>query len=178
MKSSQAATARAEYRDDKDGKMRVDPQRDIKVNNTLTALSDAIKAVKLSENDTVACNDSDDGKKKKSTLREIAEIVAVALVLTIIIKTFIGSGATVTSKAGKSYNLGYLLEHGTLNHAIPNAFNWGVIYGFDSERYFRTCRDDWHPGSIAIPHYKLALEKNKELYKGKIKLAFKKEVNK
>ncbi|MBR2008812.1 MAG: signal peptidase I [Peptococcaceae bacterium] len=33
----------------------------------------------------------DDGKKKKSTLREIAEIVAVALVLTIIIKTFIGN---------------------------------------------------------------------------------------
>ena len=94
------------------------------------------------------------------------------------IKTFIGSSATVTSKAGKSYNLGYLLEHGTLNHAIPNAFNWGVIYGFDSERYFRTCRDDWHPGGIAIPHYKIALEKNKELYKGKIKMTFKKEVNK
>lgn len=93
-----------------------------------------------------------------------------------VIKTFIGSDLTVTSKAGKSYNLGYLLEHGTLNHAIPNAFNWGVIFGFDSEQYARTCKDDWHPGSIAIPHYKLALEKNKELYKGKIKLAFKKGV--
>lgn len=99
-----------------------------------------------------------------------------------VIKTFIGSNMLLEPTkwtGGKRYNLGYLLEHGTLNHAIPNAFDKGIYYGYigEDERYHKgTLDDDWHPGSIAIPHYKLALEKNKELYKGKIKLAFKKGV--
>ena len=92
------------------------------------------------------------------------------------IKTFIGSDLIVgpAISTGKSYNLGYLLENGTLHHAIPNAFNWGVIYGYESEQYLRTTQDDWHPGSIAIPHYSLALEKNKKLYKDNIRLAWRK----
>lgn len=47
------------------------------------------------------------------------------------ISTFIGSDLTVTSKAGNSYNLGQLLETGTMPHAIPNAFGWGENFGID-----------------------------------------------
>lgn len=47
------------------------------------------------------------------------------------IKTFIGSDLTVTSKVGNSYNLGQLLETGTMPHAIPNAFGWGENFGID-----------------------------------------------
>ena len=74
----------------------------------------------------------------------------------------------VVSKAGTEYNLGYLLENGTLEHAIPNAFNWGVIYGFKSEKYKRTLQPDWHPGFKEIPHYYPALNLNKALYDKKI----------
>jgi len=47
------------------------------------------------------------------------------------ISTFIGSDLQVTSKAGDSYNLGLLLETGTMPHAIPNAFGWGENFGID-----------------------------------------------
>lgn len=91
-----------------------------------------------------------------------------------VITTFVGSDMMVgpAKVNGNSYNLGYLLEHGTLEHAIPNAFNWGVIYGFDSPQYARTLEKDWHPGSIAIPHYAIALEKNKKFYKDNIHYAW------
>lgn len=86
------------------------------------------------------------------------------------ISTFIGSDLSVEAKStNKTYNLGYLLEHGTLPHAIPNAFNWGVIYGFDSPQYARTLRYNWHPGMYANPHYRMALEKNRKLYKDNIR---------
>ena len=47
------------------------------------------------------------------------------------ISTFIGSSMQVTSKAGDSYNLGQLLETGTMPHAIPNAFGRGEDFGID-----------------------------------------------
>ena len=47
------------------------------------------------------------------------------------ISTFIGSDLQVTSKAGNSWNLGKLLETGTVPHAIPNAFGWGENFGID-----------------------------------------------
>ena len=47
------------------------------------------------------------------------------------ISTFIGSSLQVTSKAGRSYNLGQLLETGTRPHAIPNAFGYGEDFGTD-----------------------------------------------
>lgn len=47
------------------------------------------------------------------------------------ISTFIGSDLQVTSKAGNSYNLGKLLETGTMPHAIPNAFGFGEEFGID-----------------------------------------------
>ena len=90
------------------------------------------------------------------------------------ISTFIGSDLMVgpAKSTDKSYNLGYLLEHGTLPHAIPNAFDWGRIYGFDSEQYARTLRYNWHPGMYAHPHYQLALVKNKKLYKDNIRIGW------
>lgn len=47
------------------------------------------------------------------------------------ITTFIGSDLQVVSKAGDSYNLGALLETGTMPHAIPNAFGYGENFGID-----------------------------------------------
>lgn len=87
------------------------------------------------------------------------------------VSTLIGSDMLVTSKKGKSYFLGELLENGTEHHAIPNAFNWGVIYGFDSDMYKRTEDENWHPGFAEIPHYSIGLEKNKDLYLTNLKKA-------
>ena len=87
---------------------------------------------------------------------------------------FIGSDMTVgpTKWTGaKVYNLGYLFEHGTFEHAIPNAFDLGFYYGFtDSHGKFHkgTLDKNWHPGTIAQPHYSLAIEKNKKLFKDNI----------
>lgn len=88
-------------------------------------------------------------------------------------KTFIGSDLIVgpAKSTGKSYNLGFLLETGTDPHAIPNAFNWGVIYGTDSEQYKRTLDPNWHPGTVAQPHYNPALLKNEEVHKKNIREA-------
>lgn len=95
-----------------------------------------------------------------------------------IISTFIGSDLKVGPTkwtGGKNYLLGYLLEHGTFQHAIPNAFGRGFTYGYTDEmgRYHKGTMDkDWHPGTIAQPHYSLALEKNRKLYKDNIKLVW------
>lgn len=94
------------------------------------------------------------------------------------VKVFIGSNLTVGPTkwtGGRRYNLGYLLEHGTTEHAIPNAFGLGFYYGFTDKhgRFHKGTLDkDWHPGSIAIPHYSLALEKNKKLLKDNIREAW------
>ena len=78
----------------------------------------------------------------------------------------------VAISTGKQYNLGMLLETGTNPHAIPNAFDWGKIYGYDSEMYKRTLSPDWHPGFVSMPHFYPALDQNKELYEKKINEAF------
>lgn len=77
----------------------------------------------------------------------------------------------VAKSTGKQYNLGFLLETGTNPHAIPNAFDWGNIYGYDSDMYKRTLSDDWHPGFVSMPHFIPALNRNKALYQRKIKEA-------
>ena len=78
------------------------------------------------------------------------------------IKTFIGSDLTVTSKAGNSYNLGQLLETGTMPHAIPNAFGWGENFGIDP---------NFHPGMRAYNNYRNALNDNITTYKENIRKA-------
>ena len=86
------------------------------------------------------------------------------------IRTRITSSLVVgpAKSTGKSYLLGSLLENGTSHHAIPNAFNWGVIFGFDSEQYKRTLSPYWHPGFVSMPHWQPALDKNKKLYRDNI----------
>ena len=82
--------------------------------------------------------------------------------------TGIGSNLLVTTKDGKSYKLGQLLETGTDPHAIPNAFGWGDIYGYDSEQYLRTTQSDWHPGTIAYNNYKNALDNNEQRHRERL----------
>ena len=78
------------------------------------------------------------------------------------ITTFIGSDLTVTSKAGDSYNLGRLLETGTMPHAIPNAFGYGEWFGIDP---------NFHPGMRAYNNYRNALNDNIATYKDEIRKA-------
>lgn len=84
------------------------------------------------------------------------------------IETEIYTDAVVSTKDGTKYNLGYLLENGTLQHAIPNAFGLGYTYGY-TDKYGKwhkgTMDEDWHPGFDPIPHFIPALEKNKFNYK-------------
>ena len=80
------------------------------------------------------------------------------------ISTFIGSSLQVTSKDGKSYNLGQLLETGTLPHAIPNAFGFGEEFGIDP---------NFHPGMRAYNNYRNALNENITTYKEEISRAIK-----
>lgn len=89
------------------------------------------------------------------------------------ISTEIATEEVVVTKDGNVYNLGMLLETGTDPHAIPNAFGWGDIYGYESEMYKRTLEDNWHPGTIAQPHFKPGLEKNEGTYKENIRKAIK-----
>jgi hypothetical protein len=69
---------------------------------------------------------------------------------------------------GQSYILGKLLENGTSHHAIPNAFGWGDIFGYDSPMYQMTLNPYWHPGFVAMPHFQPSLDKNKQLYRDNI----------
>lgn len=79
---------------------------------------------------------------------------------------------------GNIYNLGYLLENGTLEHAIPNAFGLGYTYGYIDRYGYRhkgTMDKDWHPGFRPLPHFIPALLFNKEEYNTKIKKVLDKE---
>ena len=80
----------------------------------------------------------------------------------------IHAGASHNAPAGTFYNLGYLLEHGTFEHAIPNAWGKGNYYGYTDENevwHKGTLDPNWHPGTKAQPHFSLAFEKNKKLIK-------------
>lgn len=88
------------------------------------------------------------------------------------ITTFIGTNLWVgpTLSEGKSYNLGYLLEHGTLPHDIYPYDTNSLKFEIDGKVVF--AKHVWHPGTIAQPHFRLALEKNKKFYKDNIKLVW------
>lgn len=105
------------------------------------------KAADIMLDDVLQNANYDTGTYKNSIYRTETEFVGND------IQTFIGSDMQVVTKDGKSYNLGALLEHGTDPHAIPNAFGWGDIYGYDSSQYKRTLQDDWHPGMVAHNTY-------------------------
>lgn len=84
------------------------------------------------------------------------------------ISTMIYTDAIVQAKFnGNIYNLGYLLENGTLEHAIPNAWGRGYTYGYIDRygiRHKGTMDKDWHPGFRPYPHFIPALLFNKETY--------------
>ena len=84
------------------------------------------------------------------------------------ISTMIGSDLTVTSLEGKSYNLGQILETGTMPHKIV-AINSRVLT--DGENFFG--KEVNHPGTRAYNFYRNALNNNKTNYKNRIKQAVK-----
>ena len=93
-----------------------------------------------------------------------------------VIKTEVYTDATVQTKAGVIYNLGYLLENGTLQHAIPNAWGKGYTFGYTDEKGIHhkgTMDPDWHPGTPEQPHFIPALQKNVASYKSNIRKAMK-----
>lgn len=92
------------------------------------------------------------------------------------ITTSVYTEATVTTKNGTEYNLGRILEEGTEPHAIPNAWGKGYTFGYvDKKGIYRkgTLDPDWHPGTMAQPHFLPALNKNVALYKSNILKAIK-----
>lgn len=79
-----------------------------------------------------------------------------------IVKGRVYNDVVVKTKEGKTYLLGELLENGTKPHAIPNAFGKGYYYGYTDENgkfHKGTLDDNWHPGSIPIPHWQPTFEK-------------------
>lgn len=95
------------------------------------------------------------------------------------ISTMIYTDALVQAKFnGNIYNLGYLLENGTLEHAIPNAWGRGYTYGYIDRYGYRhkgTMDKDWHPGFRPFPHFIPALLFNKEKYNIAIQKAVERE---
>lgn len=85
-------------------------------------------------------------------------------------KRVIGSNTTCITTGkypGRKYNLGFLLEHGTEQHAIPGAF-----YGYAFRPEFGDW-EDFHPGFAPMPHYSLSLNRNKKYFKEQISKAIK-----
>lgn len=97
-----------------------------------------------------------------------------------IISTKIYTDLVVQAKyTGKEYNLGYLLENGTMQHAIPNAFGLGYTYGYIDRYGYKhkgTMDKDWHPGFAPLPHFIPALLSNKERYNQDIQKVVDKEL--
>ena len=74
---------------------------------------------------------------------------------------------TVGKNPGIVYNLGAILENGTSQHAIPGAF-----YGYKVRPEFGDW-PDFHPGTVAQPHFTPALLMNKEVFKNNLRQAIK-----
>lgn len=92
-----------------------------------------------------------------------------------VISTFIGSKLKVgpTLRDGNVFNLGYLLEHGTMPHDIYPIMSEYLVFEIDGKKIFT--KHVSHPGTTAQPHYQLALIKNKKLYKDNIKVTWRKK---
>ena len=88
------------------------------------------------------------------------------------IKTFVGSGLTVgpTLSEGKRYNLGFLLEHGTRPHDIYPVNSNYLVFDINGKTIFT--KHVFHPGTISQPHYAIAIQKNKKLFRNNIKLSW------
>ena len=87
------------------------------------------------------------------------------------IRTSIYTDATVSAYSGKTYNLGRLLEEGTLPHEIRAVKAEALHFTKMGEDVFAV--KVLHPGMIAQPHLIPALQKNIALYKSNIRKAIK-----
>ena len=76
-----------------------------------------------------------------------------------------------TKSTGKQYNLGRLLEEGTVPHLIRPVEASTLHFYIDGEEVFTKLVH--HPGTIEQPHFIPALMKNKRNFKRKLKLAVK-----
>jgi len=90
------------------------------------------------------------------------------------ISTFIGSDLTVASTSGKKYNLGQLLETGTMPHDIRAVNKEGLFWGvFDDDGNPVIRKKVHHPGTYATNFYRNALDRNKTNYRNRISKAVK-----
>ena len=87
------------------------------------------------------------------------------------IKTEIYTNASVSTLNGKTYNLGYLLENGTSPHLILPVNAKMLHFVINGEDVFTKKVN--HPGTIAQPHFKPALDKNINTYLNNIAKAVK-----
>lgn len=85
------------------------------------------------------------------------------------IKTFIGSDLQVVDSNGQSYNLGFLLENGTMPHTIVPVNGEYLVFEKDGKTIFTKLVH--HPGMRAYNNYKNALNSNLSTYKANIKKA-------
>ena len=85
------------------------------------------------------------------------------------IKTFIGSDLKVVDSNGQSYNLGFLLENGTMPHTIVPVNGEYLVFEKDGKTIFTKLVH--HPGMRAYNNYKNALNSNIRAYKANIKKA-------
>ena len=78
------------------------------------------------------------------------------------IRTEIFTNATVSTLGGTTYNLGFLLENGTSPHLIEPVNANVLHFVINGEDIF--AKRVHHPGTVAQPHFKPALDKNKITY--------------
>lgn len=91
------------------------------------------------------------------------------------ITTKIYTDSVVISSKGTHYNLGYLLETGTSPHLIEPVFAKVLHFQINGEDIFAKRVN--HPGTVAQPHFKPALNMNKLVYKQKIGEALRRSFN-
>lgn len=89
------------------------------------------------------------------------------------IVTKIYTDAVVYDSVGRGYNLGELIEHGTRPHTIEPAHKNYLKFEIDGKTIFAS--HVFHPGTLANPHFQMALQRNKPLYQFNIIRALKEE---
>lgn len=89
------------------------------------------------------------------------------------INTRIYTDAVVYDSAGRGYNLGSLIEHGTRPHTIEPARKKCLKFEIDGKIILAS--HVFHPGTTANPHFQMALQRNKPLYHLNIIRALKEE---
>ena len=87
------------------------------------------------------------------------------------IRTSVYTDATVMDSVGRTYNLGDLIEYGTRPHLIEPARKQVLKFTINGQTIFAS--HVFHPGTVANPHFQLALQKNIPLYHFNIRKALK-----